>query len=90
MRNRVERRVLLLHKFAGSRIGQMLGRALARDTGITGQFDWKVTDGSWFGNEIVSLELEGRRAHFQISRPVETHAGDTTLEEVGSKRLSQG
>jgi hypothetical protein len=45
---------------------------------------------SWFGNAMVSLQLNGRDALMQIEKPVSGESTEPRLEEVFSYRLPVG
>jgi hypothetical protein len=88
LRNTIERRIVMVNRFATSRFGQRLGRALVRTARITPTIDWTITDGPWFGNEIATISFAGRNAHFRIDRAFATADGGEGLEVVGSRTLS--
>ena len=80
-----ERRVL---RFASSRPGELVGRALAaaarvEDPGIR----WRVTDGPYFDNQVATLRVRGRTLEVDIDK---TAAGDPgpRLERVCRRRLA--
>ena len=83
--NRKERAVL---RFAASRAGRVVGRALAatarvEDPGIR----WRVTDGPFFDNQVATLRIRGRHLEFDLDK---TLPGDERpeLERVCSQRLA--
>jgi len=56
-------------RFGWSHAGRLLGRALARH-GRTGRppVGWRKTGGPWFGNQLMTLTLHGRRARLRLYR----------------------
>jgi hypothetical protein len=80
-----ERRVL---RFAASRAGRGIARALAatarvEDPGIR----WRITDGPYFDNQVATLRIRGRALEVDIDKTV---AGDPDpeLERVCRRRLA--
>ncbi|MCH0539012.1 alkaline phosphatase family protein [Streptomyces sp. MUM 203J] len=56
-------------RFGWSRAGRALGRALTRHgrTGPSG-VAWRRTGGPWFGNQLMTLALHGRRARLLLEQ----------------------
>jgi hypothetical protein len=82
---RRERRVL---RFAASRPGRVIARALARtarveDPGIR----WRVTDGPYFDNQVATLRIRDHGLEVDIDKTV---AGDRhpRLERVCRRHLA--
>ncbi|MEE1939809.1 alkaline phosphatase D family protein [Streptomyces sp. TRM 70361] len=77
-------------RFGWSRAGRLLGRILTRH-GRAGRppVDWRRTGGPWFGNQLMTLALHGRRARLRLDR---THDGGEdggpVLETVLDRELS--
>ncbi|THA78107.1 alkaline phosphatase family protein [Streptomyces sp. A0642] len=75
-------------RFAWSRAGRLLGRLLARH-GRTGppSLRWHRTGGPWFGNQLMTLTLSGRKAALSMvqARPGKTGA---VLERVFARPLT--
>ncbi|WP_158939293.1 alkaline phosphatase D family protein [Streptomyces sp. NRRL S-87] len=71
--NSVHRLVNLGFRFGWSRAGRSLGRMLSRH-GRTGRppLTWRRTGGPWFGNQLMTLVLEGRTAHLTLDRAAGT------------------
>jgi hypothetical protein len=83
--NRWDRRVL---RFAASRPGRAIGRALAasarvEDPGVR----WRITDGPYFDNQVATLRIRGRALEVDIDKTVagDPHPG---LERVTRRRLA--
>ncbi|MFE7704586.1 alkaline phosphatase D family protein [Streptomyces sp. NPDC057486] len=75
-------------RFAWSRTGRRLGRALARH-GRTGPspIQWRKTGGPWFGNQLMTLTLRGRKAALTLVQAKEGSAG-AQLETVLDRNLT--
>lgn len=54
-------------RFALSRVGRGLGRALARAAGAPPPpFEWRIAHGPWFDTSVGVLELDGDRARLRL------------------------
>ncbi|MEU0132540.1 alkaline phosphatase D family protein [Streptomyces sp. NPDC006296] len=75
-------------RFGWSRAGRWLGRALARH-GRTGRppMRWRKTGGPWFGNQLMTLTLRGRKASLTLVQATEGPAG-AQLETVLERSLT--
>ncbi len=73
-----------------SKAGASLCKAIARTAGVRApELDWRLVHGEpWFGNQVATLELDGRRASLRIDRPVLDESGEARLEEVFSIALT--
>jgi hypothetical protein len=87
-RNDLDRRERRVVRFAASRPGRAIGRALAatarvEDPGIR----WRVTDGPYFDNQVATLRIRGSALEVDIDKTV---AGDPhpRLERVCRRRLA--
>ena len=87
-RNDLDRRERRVLRFAASRPGRAIGRALAgaarvEDPGVR----WRLTDGPFFDNQVASLRIRGRSLEVDIDK---TLAGDPEpeLERVCRRRLA--
>jgi hypothetical protein len=83
--DRTQRRVL---RFAASRPGRVVGRALAatarvEDPGIR----WRVTDGPYFDNQVATLRIRGRALELDIDKTVAADP-EPALERVCRRRLA--
>ncbi|WP_418956844.1 alkaline phosphatase D family protein [Streptomyces tritici] len=69
LHNAIPAVVRLGFRFAWSRAGRRLGRALARHGRVTGPaFGWRRTGGPWFGNQLMTLTLRGRSARARLDQ----------------------
>ncbi|MCX4969062.1 alkaline phosphatase family protein [Streptomyces sp. NBC_00654] len=77
-------------RFGWSRAGRQLGRALARH-GRTGSppMRWRKSGGPWFGNQLMTLTLDGRKAALTLVQAKENAAG-AQLETVLEQSLTTG
>jgi hypothetical protein len=87
-RNDLDRRGRRVLRFAASRPGRAIGRALAasarvEDPGVR----WRITDGPYFDNQVATLRIRGRALEVDIDK---TMAGDPQpeLERVTRRRLA--
>ncbi|MFP8961686.1 alkaline phosphatase D family protein [Streptomyces nanhaiensis] len=87
-------------RFGWSRSGRLLGRVLARH-GRTGRppVEWRRTGGPWFGNQLMTLTLSGRRARLRLDRARARGRegggsgggnGGAALEKVLDRELDRG
>ncbi|MFG2328382.1 alkaline phosphatase D family protein [Streptomyces sp. NPDC048604] len=69
LHNAIPAVVRLGFRFAWSRAGRRLGRALRRH-GRVGKpsFGWRRTGGPWFGNQLMTLTLRGRAARVRLDQ----------------------
>ncbi|MFI8004669.1 alkaline phosphatase D family protein [Streptomyces sp. NPDC086010] len=82
--NSVPASIRLGFRFGWSRAGRWLGRALAAH-GRTGAppMPWRRTGGPWFGNQLMTLSLRGRKATLTLVQATSGPAGaqlETVLE----------
>ena len=71
LRNPLPRVVSLGQRFACSRVADRVGRALARAVRVAKpELTWQVQGGPAFGNEVATLELDGRRAQLTVEKAV--------------------
>ncbi|MFF4494390.1 alkaline phosphatase D family protein [Streptomyces sp. NPDC001272] len=71
-----------------SRLGRWLGRGFSRH-GRTGRppLSWRRTAGPWFGNQLMTLTLEGRQARLRLDQARSSRAG-ARLVTVLDRRLT--
>src|SRR5215208_1962660 len=87
-RNDLDRRERRVVRFAASRPGRAIGRALAatarvEDPGIR----WRVTDGPYFDNQVATLRVRGHSLEVDIDKTVAGEP-DSRLERVCRRRLA--
>ena len=83
--NAKERRVI---RFAGTRAARALGRTLVRLARVRRPpARWRVTDGPVFGNQIGTLDIDGRSVVVRIER-VEDDTGAPLLTTSLERRLA--
>ncbi|MEV5610442.1 alkaline phosphatase D family protein [Streptomyces sp. NPDC052225] len=72
-------------RFGWSRTGRALGRRFARHARAAApRINWRKTGGPWFGNQLMTLTLRGRRADLTLDQA--TQKGD--LARVERRTLS--
>lgn len=75
-------------RFGWSRAGRRVGRVLARHGRIgTPPVRWRKTDGPWFGNQLMTLTLNGRNAALSLVQAKSTKTG-AQLETVFDRSLT--
>jgi hypothetical protein len=87
-RNDLDHRARRVLRFAASRSGRAIGRALAGATRVEDPgIRWRVTDGPYFDNQIATLRIRGRALEIDIDKTV---AGDPhpRLERVCRRQLA--
>jgi hypothetical protein len=87
-RNDLDRRGRRVLRFAGSRPGRAIGRALARSARVEDPgLRWRIIDGPYFDNQVATLRIRGRALEVDIDK---TMAGDPQpeLERVIRRRLA--
>lgn len=87
MHNEVQRVMHLGFRLGWSRTTARLMHRLARlaKAPVT-QIEWDKVSGPFFGNEIATLTLDGRRAEARLQRVIQ-RAGRTALDEVDRRAL---
>jgi hypothetical protein len=92
IRNVLERSVQRVNRFANTRIGAGVGKALAATAGVRlpVEIAWRIADGPWYDNQIASLDIQGTSAHLRIERALPAADGPPELEAVLDARLSDG
>ncbi|MEU8505095.1 alkaline phosphatase D family protein [Streptomyces brevispora] len=77
-------------RFGWSRAGRRLGRLLARHGRIgTPPVQWHKTGGPWFGNQLMTLTLHGRKAALSLVQANSRRTG-AQLETVFDRSLTDG
>lgn len=85
MRNTVEIAIRRVHRFAGSSVGERLGRWLQQGAGVPElPIRWRLTHGPWFHNVVAVLEFEDDEAHlrFEATTGEGRAIGDRAVLEV--------
>ncbi|MFJ2769836.1 alkaline phosphatase D family protein [Streptomyces sp. NPDC087300] len=86
--NSIPASIKLGFRFGWSRTGRALGRRFARHGGVTqAGIDWRRTGGPWFGNQLMTLTLQGRTSHLRLDQARMTR-GKVRLEPAENKQLS--
>jgi len=82
-----ERRAI---RFATSKAGTLVGRALAKAARVPDPpVRWRfVHDAPWFDNQVATLELDGRRAHMHLEKTLPGTDDGLRLERVFDRALS--
>jgi hypothetical protein len=65
-------------RFGNSRVGEAIGRFLARFAGVDApEIRWRVLEGPFYDNQVATLTLDGRRASLKLERTI----GDPRLDK---------
>ncbi|MEU7150854.1 alkaline phosphatase D family protein [Streptomyces sp. NPDC045470] len=79
-------------RFGWSRLGRRLGHALARHARLERpSIGWRRTGGPWFGNQLMTLALNGRTARLRLDQAQREQGGGARLvcawdEQVAGRR----
>jgi hypothetical protein len=91
-RNPLDHHERQMLRIAASRFGTVLSRLLAATAGVRlPPVRWRyVHDQPWFDNQVASLVLEERRAHFILEKTLRDDGehGDVRLERVFERDLT--
>jgi hypothetical protein len=81
-----ERRMM---RFAVSRTGHLIGRALSRSAGVADPpIRWRFAhDQPWFDNQVATLELDGRSASMRIEKTLPDDETELRLDTVFERSL---
>jgi hypothetical protein len=67
--NSIHASIRLGFRFGWSRAGRALGRLFTRHGRVPApRLSWRKTGGPWFGNQLMTLTLEGRDAHLRLDQ----------------------
>ncbi|MDT0486847.1 alkaline phosphatase D family protein [Streptomyces doebereineriae] len=78
-------------RFGWSATARALGRLLARHGGCEQPpVSWRHTGGPWFGNQLMTLTLNGRSARLRLDQARESGEGRTRLVTVSESELTGG
>jgi hypothetical protein len=77
-------------RFACSKAGTLVGRALARAAGVPDPpVRWRFTHPEpWFDNQVCFIELDGRRSRLWLQKTVEEDGDGYRLETVFERELA--
>ncbi len=91
LRNPLDKKERRVMRFAWSRPGERLFRALARAAGVKpAEIDWSLTHPApWFNNQIAALEITGRRARMRLDKTVSGGGSTPRLETVFERELAR-
>ncbi len=80
----------LAMRFGWSRVGERVGKTLARSAGVEElAFRWHLThEKPWFENHISTLELRGRDAVLKVEKPIPGNTGEPDLRPILQRRLA--
>ncbi len=88
-RNPLDRHEQMAIRFAASKTGEALGRALARSARAPDPpIRWRFTNKPFFNNQVATLELDGRRARLSIDKATVGDEHEPTLECVLERDLA--
>lgn len=83
LRNPLPRAVSVGQRLACGRVLTRIGRALSRSAGVAApSLTWRVEGGPAFGNEVATLELDGRHAVLTVEAAVEGPALEPSFASV--------
>ncbi|MFI0543993.1 alkaline phosphatase D family protein [Streptomyces sp. WSLK1-3] len=78
-------------RFGWSAVARALGRGLARHGRCARPpVSWRHTGGPWFGNQLMTLTLNGRSARLRLDHARESGGGRTRLVKVSESELTGG
>ncbi|WP_063735050.1 alkaline phosphatase D family protein [Streptomyces sp. RTd22] len=70
--NSIHASIRLGFRFGWSRAGRALGRAFTRHGRVPApRLSWRKTGGPWFGNQLMTLTLQGRTAGLRLDQAVQ-------------------
>ena len=70
--NSIHASIRLGFRFGWSRAGRTLGRAFTRHGRVPApRLSWRKTGGPWFGNQLMTLTLQGRTAGLRLDQAVQ-------------------
>ena len=91
IRNPLDPKERHAQRFATTGVARLIGRAMRASAGVRPPgIRWRIERGPSFDNQIATLELDGRRAHLQVERPVARDGGRPELETVFDYELADG
>ncbi|EFL26513.1 conserved hypothetical protein [Streptomyces himastatinicus ATCC 53653] len=70
--NSIHASIRLGFRFGWSRAGRALGRVFTRHGRVPApRLSWRKTGGPWFGNQLMTLTLQGRTAGLRLDQAVQ-------------------
>ena len=88
-RNPLDSREETMMRFATSRGGHLLARALAKAAGVPDpDLRWRFVHGPWFDNQIATLDVHDREAHLRLERTLPEEWRAPRLHECLARRLA--
>jgi hypothetical protein len=89
-RNALDAHERQMIRFALTRPGVAMGRALAKTAGARNpDIRWRFVEGPFFDNQVATIEVAGRRAELKLEKTVgDPHADERRLETVFGRRLA--
>ena len=89
-RNALEAHEQQTIRFALTRAGVAISRALARAAGAREpDLRWRFVEGPFFDNQVATIELEGRQASMKLEKTVaDPQSDERSLETVFERRLA--
>lgn len=76
-------------RFGWSAVARALGRGLARHGRCARPpVSWRHTGGPWFGNQLMTLTLNGRSARLRLDHARESGEGRTRLVTISESELT--
>ncbi|MCF2529647.1 alkaline phosphatase D family protein [Yinghuangia soli] len=89
LHNSVPPAIRLGFRFGWSRPADLIGSLLARHAKLPEKpVSWRKLGGPWFGNHLMTLVLDGRRAELVLDRAVRDPSGTARLRRIGTARIS--
>jgi PhoD-like phosphatase len=77
-RNALNRHERAIVRFGNTRVGGVVGRALARAAGVAPpEIDWRLVEGPFYDNQVATLEIDGTEASLKLERTT----GDPALDK---------
>jgi len=87
-RNGLSTRERAMVRFAGGRVGQLIGNVLCRAAGVPpARIRWRIAEGPWFDNQVATLDLAGPSARFRLEKTDPDDWRQATLHDVCERQL---
>jgi hypothetical protein len=91
MRNALSSKERRIMRFGWTKLFAGMAKAMARAAGARDHaIRWRPIDGTgpWFNNQLATLDLDGRSAHFRLERPIPGDPGSPQLEQLANRQLA--